>query len=147
MSTPDAGRRELEVVAIAEHPPYWARLAALADLERREPSIRVAHLDLDTLLPRPHDSRTPRKLRFATDSRAVLLTVVSHPRTISISIGVTPPTVVGVDIRPLHGVVRRVWTDEQGRAECRSLPPGPISLLVQWPASEGGAVRTAWTQM
>jgi hypothetical protein len=86
-------------------------------------------------------------LRFTAGERSVVVVVTSHPRTVSLTMTLAPPASVGIDVRPLHGVVRRVWSDEGGTAECRSLPPGPMSLLVHWPMPVGGPVRTPWTQV
>lgn len=135
------------MAAIADRPPDWMRLAGLVAYDRREPHVPVARLDLDTLMPQSADADVPRLLRFTTSRHTVVLTATSRPRAVTLAISVSPPGVVGIDVRPLHGSVRRVWTDARGVASCRSVPPGPVSLLVRWTAAQGGPIRTAWTQV
>lgn len=141
-----AAAGDAEVVAI-DRPPDWMRLAGLAAFDRREPAIPVADLALDTLLPRATTPWAPRLLRFTTGRRSITVIATPHGRSVSLAITVSPSGVVPIDVRPLHGIVRRVTTDLQGAAHCRSVPPGPVSLLIVWPTSAGGCVRTAWTQM
>jgi hypothetical protein len=134
------------VVAISQ-PPEWLRRAGLAAFDRHEPDVPIAHLDLDTLMLRTSDPETPRLLRFSSSSRTVNICVVSKPRSVTLLITVAPPGKVGIDVRPLRGVTRHISTDDRGTATCRSVPLGPLSLLVRWPPSRGGSVRTAWTQV
>lgn len=134
------------MVAI-DRPPDWMRLAGLAAFDRREPAVPVADLALDTLLPRPTEPWAPRLLRFAADRRTITVIATPGARSVGLTITVTPPGVVPIVVRPLRGIVRRVTADPHGVARCRSVPPGPVSLLILWPASSGGSVRTAWTQM
>lgn len=146
MTSSHGDRGNVEVVAISQ-PPEWLRLAALAAFDRNEPDVPVAQLDLDTLMLHSTDPETPRLLRFSTSSRTVNISVVTKPRSVTLLITVAPPGEVGIDVRPLHGLTRHVSTDDRGAATCKSVPFGPLSLLVHWPHSRGGSVRTAWTQV
>lgn len=127
--------------------PEWLRLAGLAAYDRREPTVRVAHLDHDSLMQQRRDVDAPRILRFTTDDHLVTVTVSPAHRAVSLTVTVRPAGALPVDVRPLHGQPRRIWTDPAGTAMCLRVPRGPVSLLVRWPAAEGGPVRTAWTQV
>jgi len=133
------------VVAISQ-PPDWLRLVGLAAFDGHEFDVPVAHLELDTTVDLP-DGERRRLLRFSTASHAVEVTVIPKPRTSTLTVAVTPAGAVGIEVHPLHGIVRHLHADTGGVATCRSVPPGPLSIVVLWPASQGGAVRTAWTQL
>lgn len=132
---------------MVDTPPPWLRLAGLSAFDRREPSVRVAHLEMDTLLPQSQDPGTPRLLRFRADRQLVLMTVTERSHSVTLAIALTPRRRVRIEVRPLHGNVRHVWADARGIAECRAVPHGPVSLLVHWPETADGPLRTAWTQV
>jgi len=133
------------VVAISQ-PPDWLRLVGLAAFDEHEFDVPVAHLELDTTTDERGEVRQ-RLLRFSTASHTVDVTVTPKPRTATLSITVTPAGAVGIEVHPLHGAVRHLRADAGGIATCHAVPPGPLSIVVLWPHSQGGAVRTAWTQV
>lgn len=135
----------MEVVAISQ-PPDWLRLVGLAAFDGHEFDIPVAHLELDTTIDGPGDVRR-RLLRFSAGSHAVEVTVTPKPRTATLTVTVTPPGTVAIEVHPLHGAVRQLRADATGVATCHAVPSGPLSIVVLWPHSQGGSIRTAWTQV
>lgn len=143
MSTTDAGA---EVFAI-DRLPDWVRLLGQAAFDRREPDIPVADLSVDSLMDSPQPSSDVRTLRFVTSQRWVTVEVTNEPECVSLAIRLWPPIQVEVEVRPVHGTVQRVWSDGRGAAFCDAVPPGPLSIVVRWPANAGGPLRTAWVQV
>ena len=142
-STTDAGA---EVFAI-DRLPDWVRLLGRAAYDRREPDIPVADLTVDSLMTSPHPSSGVRTLRFVTSQRSVTVEVTNEPECVSLAIRLWPQTTVAIEVRPVHGTVQHVWSDSRGNAFCDAVPPGPLSLLVRWPGTAGGPLRTAWVQV
>ena len=135
-----------EVVAI-DRIPEWVRLIGHAAFDKREAAVRVADLELDSLLRRGEPPTRVRTLRFGSHEVSVTMRVTNETDSVSMAIRLRPPGTVGIDVRPLRGSVQRVWSDDRGCATCRDVPPGPLSLLVHWPKALGGPVRTAWVQV
>lgn len=108
-------------------------------------TVPVIDVALDTLLPCNPRATAARTLRFASSEHDVIINVTRAGQTVGLSIDVTPVGVVSIDVRPLHGHVRRLRADVAGHSHCADVPFGPVSLLVHWPMSAGGPVRTVWT--
>lgn len=88
-----------------------------------------------------------RLLRFTTANHTVTVSVTTKTQSVALAIAVTPAEAVDIDVRPLQGEVRHVHANHRGTAACDSVARGPISLLIHWPWSAGGPVRTSWTQV
>lgn len=142
---PDA-HAQSEVFAI-DRIPEWVRVVGRAAFDRREPAVRVADLSFDSLMARVDAPANVRLLRFGSMDNSVVVQAAKDDGGVTISITIRPATSVGIDVRPLHGRSQRVWSDDSGCATCRSVAHGPLSLLVHWPTSAGGPVRTAWVQV
>lgn len=138
-----SGRRE---VAVIERPPEWVRLVGLAAFDRREPEVRVADLEYDSLMSHTEVPAGTRLLRFATEQEDVSVTVNATGMSVSLAIAIVPARLVRVDVRPIHGPVKHAWTDGHGRVTAGDVPAGPLSILVHWPPPIG-PVRTAWIQV
>jgi len=131
-------------VVVIERTPDWARQAALDAFDRREPDVAVADLQLDSLMTRAELTSGARILRFASVDRYITVVVMAHGQTVSLTVTISPPAPVPVDVRPLHGALQKVRCSPEGEASCSGVPTGPLSLLVHWPSEAGGAVSTAW---
>lgn len=127
--------------------PDWIRLVGRKAFDRHEPGIPVADLIADSLLTSPEPSSDVRTMRFAAVNRSVIVEVTNEPDSVSLAIRLWPQSRVGVEVRPLHGDAQTVWSDADGTAFCDAVPPGPLSILVDWPSAAGGRVRTAWVQV
>ena len=127
-----------------ERTPDWARQAGLAAFDRREPDVEVADLKLDSLMTRTELASGARVLRFAGSSRSVTVVVSQHEETVALALTIAPAAHVAVEVRPLHGAVQELWCTPEGQATCSAVLTGPLSLLVHWPPSMGGPMRTAW---
>lgn len=126
--------------------PDWVRLAGLAAFDHREPSVRVADLEFDSLMTRLEPASGTRVLRFATAGERVTMQVTPQGDKVSLALSLAPPSAVSLDIRPVHGKVQEVSSDARGHATCPDVPAGPLSVLVHWPLPIG-PVRTAWVQV
>ena len=131
-------------MVVIERTPEWARQAGLAAFERREPDVEVADLLLDSLMTRAELASGARILRFASRDRSVTVVVTPHGQTVALALTIVPAGPVCVDVRPLHGAVQQLWCTAEGQGACSAVPTGPLSLLVRWPATAGGLLRTAW---
>jgi hypothetical protein len=127
--------------------PDWVRVVGHAVSNRRGPGLPVAHLDLDTLVVRPGPAGDLRILRFIAGERSITVTVHRGEAGVSMSIVLSPPKRVWMEVRPLRGVAQTVSSDDTGVALCESIHAGPLSLLVHWADHEGGPTRTEWVQV
>ena len=119
----------------------------MSDYDARDISIPVIDITHDTLMPCDPDAKRVRTLNFSSREHEIVINVTDESTTVSLSIDVTPRGSLAIDVRPLHGASRRVWSDADGHSSCTAVPLGPMSLVVHWPPSAGGPARTAWAQL